>query len=123
MEYLNKLYSGRLNRRTYLVGSIILAIIYWLIGLIVGSLGYGSGVFSLVYWILLILMIVFGLSLSVRRFHDLGQTGWLCILLAIPLVDIGVWFYLLLAPGKMGSNVYGAQPADALELQKVYQYK
>jgi uncharacterized membrane protein YhaH (DUF805 family) len=60
------------------------------------------------------------LALSVRRWHDLGYTGWLFVLFAvlggIPLIgvfaSIGniVWFCM---PGTAGPNKYGDDPLDA----------
>lgn len=122
MEYLNKLYIGRLNRRTYLAGGLIIGVAYWLISYVVRLLG-SNIIFNLVYLVLLILVVAFVFSLSARRFHDLGKSGWLSLLMLIPVVNFFVWLFLLLAPGKSGSNLYGTQPADAFELEKIYQYK
>ncbi|MEO0815860.1 MAG: DUF805 domain-containing protein [Pseudomonadota bacterium] len=58
-----------------------------------------------------------GIALAVRRFHDLGQTGWLVLAFAvaglIPIVgliaSIGqiVWFCF---PGTNGPNKFGPDP-------------
>ena len=122
MEYLKTLYAGRLNRRTYFVGGIILGVIYYILLYIARLLGTNI-ISELLSLIVILLAIVVGFSLSARRFHDMGQSGWLSLLLIIPLFNILVAIYLLLMPGKSGSNAYGPQPADKLELQKVYQYK
>jgi uncharacterized membrane protein YhaH (DUF805 family) len=70
------------------------------------------------------LMVIFGLvnflpniMLQIRRFHDLGQTGWLVLVFrglgALPgigiLFDIAnlIWF---LFPGTQGANKYGPDP-------------
>jgi uncharacterized membrane protein YhaH (DUF805 family) len=60
------------------------------------------------------------LALSVRRWHDLGYSGWMFVLFvvlgAIPLVgffaNIGniIWFCF---PGTAGPNKYGDDPLDA----------
>jgi uncharacterized membrane protein YhaH (DUF805 family) len=57
------------------------------------------------------------LALTVRRWHDLGQTGWLAlvfgILSAIPLIGLlpalgnFVWFFF---PGVPGENRWGPDP-------------
>ena len=45
----------------------------------------------------------------VRRLHDLGYSGWLCIgVIAIPYVSI----FLLLFAGEKGPNVYGPDPTQ-----------
>ena len=38
------------------------------------------------------------LSLWVRRFHDLGQSGWWAILIFVPVVSLFFWIVLCLAP-------------------------
>ena len=77
-----------------------------------------SGMFALS------LMVIFGLvnilpniMLQIRRFHDLGQTGWLVLVFgvlgALPLLGIIadivhiIWFMI---PGTRGPNKYGPDP-------------
>lgn len=55
-----------------------------------------------------------GLTVKVRRFHDLDQTGWLVPVfwtanLVVPLVEFGrlIWFAF---PGVAGPNQYGPDP-------------
>jgi uncharacterized membrane protein YhaH (DUF805 family) len=122
MEYLNVLFTGRLNRRTYLVGGFLVGVVYYIILYIIGLLGHNA-LTSLLTLVVVLLVIVVGFSMSAKRWHDLGQSGWLSLLLLIPLVNFFVWLYLVFAPGKSGSNAYGPQPKDAFEFQKVYQYK
>lgn len=50
------------------------------------------------------------LSLSVRRIHDLGYSGWLVILLFIPLINTITLLVLAVVPGQPTSNEYGAPP-------------
>ncbi len=50
--------------------------------------------------------LVFAVVLTVRRCHDLGWSGWLSLLLLLPLVNL--LFYLL--PGSAGANRYGPKP-------------
>jgi len=74
--------------------------------LIAGILGL-AGLAVIVPWI----------ALGVRRFHDLGQTGWLVlvfmVLSVIPLIGILtflgqlIWFAM---PGNTGPNKFGSDP-------------
>lgn len=72
----------------------------------------------------LILMVIFALvnflpdiMLRIRRFHDLGQSGWLVLLFmglgAIPTVgfiaDLALFVWYMF-PGTKGSNKYGQDP-------------
>jgi len=48
-----------------------------------------------------------GLAMGVRRAHDISKTGWICLLLLIPLVNLLplYWLYFKLGDkGAMGSG-------------------
>lgn len=48
---------------------------------------------------------------AVRRFHDIGESGWNYWLLLIPIYNIYLYFVLLCRPGMPGANGFGPQPA------------
>src|SRR5262245_47893941 len=48
-----------------------------------------------------------GFALAAKRFHDLGSSGWLSLLLIIPLVGFIAFIYLLFAGGEDYDNRYG----------------
>lgn len=52
------------------------------------------------------------ISLYVRRLHDIGQSGWLTLLTFVPIVSLGLYLYLLFAPGNDGVNQYGPTVND-----------
>ena len=62
---------------------------------------------------------VFGMSLigwvnlatQVKRWHDLGLSGWLVLINMIPLAGIIAILYLGVAPGMDEPNRYGPAPA------------
>ena len=47
------------------------------------------------------------LALSAKRFHDLGNSGWLSLILIIPLFGYFAVIYLLFARGDDYDNAYG----------------
>lgn len=58
-----------------------------------------------------------GLSLGVRRLHDLDKSGWMILIGIIPLLG---WFYLLAIftmAGTPGPNRYGPDPTARVESQ------
>ena len=62
----------------------------------------------------IIRMIIIGLLIpsTVKRIHDVGHSGWLCILaLGIPLFSL----LLLVLPGVSGSNKFGEDPKRSAE--------
>ncbi|MBV8634010.1 MAG: DUF805 domain-containing protein [Burkholderiaceae bacterium] len=45
-----------------------------------------------------------------RRLHDIGVSGWRSLLLFVPILGIGVFFYIACKHGAAGSNIYGPPP-------------
>jgi uncharacterized membrane protein YhaH (DUF805 family) len=58
---------------------------------------------------------VFTVVLSVRRCHDLDWSGWLAVLIMVPLLNLAL--YML--PGSAGANRFGLQPPPNTSLLKV----
>ncbi len=46
-----------------------------------------------------------------RRLHDLNRNGWLALMLLVPIVNLFIALWLLLAPGTAGINDHGPAPA------------
>lgn len=124
-------FSGRINRAKFWGGGIIIGVIAGVIGgifggaiagaamsgdtdAIVASLA-GSGLIALLATIVLAIL---GLSLQVRRLHDLNQTGWFVVLFwvlqFVPIVGFFVWLWPFIWLGCMkgtdGPNNYGPDP-------------
>ena len=107
-------FSGRASRKEfwmfvlfYVLTLIAAAIVDMLTGLFNEALGLG--VFS---GFLLLFYVLPSLALYVRRFHDLGHSGWWVLLLFVPLVGIVVFIYVGFFKGTEGPNDYGdAAPA------------
>lgn len=57
-------------------------------------------------------------ALIVRRFHDMGYTGWLILpFVALAFAPVlgavayfGLWIWLCVGSGKVGTNMYGPDP-------------
>ncbi|MDO8341271.1 MAG: DUF805 domain-containing protein, partial [Candidatus Woesebacteria bacterium] len=60
--------------------------------------------------IMLLPVFMFALSVTTRRFHDLGKSGWNFLWMIVPIVNI-IWaIVLLFKPGNNDSNKYGNPP-------------
>ncbi len=46
----------------------------------------------------------------VKRWHDLGKSGWMVLTQFIPYINFLILLYLGFAPGIIGANEYGEQP-------------
>lgn len=47
------------------------------------------------------------ISIHVRRWHDLDQSGWLTLIVLIPFAGLIAEIVLLFAPGTSGPNKFG----------------
>jgi len=47
------------------------------------------------------------LALMVKRFHDIGKTGWFSVVLIVPLFGLIAIIFLLVARGDDYDNAYG----------------
>ena len=71
----------------------------------------GIGVVGIIMMVLMYgAIFVVSIILNRRRLHDLDQSGWLTLLIFIPLVNLFFALYLLFAPGTKGENKYGLKP-------------
>jgi uncharacterized membrane protein YhaH (DUF805 family) len=62
--------------------------------------------FVVVGWVMLPVLIIPTISVTVRRLHDVGKSGWNVILGLIPVVNFYI-IYLLARRGDKGDNRYG----------------
>ena len=72
----------------------------------------GSGPLSL---LMLLVLFVPSLSLMVRRFHDVGLSGWFVILTAIPFAGAVFAFVVSVLPSKPGANRFGDEVSGSPE--------
>ena len=113
-------FTGRARRSEYwnfmfvnLFFSFIALIADHIFGIAMPLIGYGPitllyslGIFSP------------GLGVLVRRLHDVGKSGWFCLIALIPFIG-AVWlFVLLVSEGNAGENEYGTNPKVEVEQYK-----
>lgn len=65
----------------------------------------------------LVASVWFSLAQGVKRLHDLNKSGWLILLMFIPIVNAIFGLYMLFADGTVGPNQYGADPKNRMPYQ------
>lgn len=117
-EYWRRLDSGRLNRRNFLAGVVLVYLVINFIPALVGLIAGEEIGSSFGYLIGVVLAIIYWISLTIRRFHDIGKGGWITALALIPVVNIGILLWLLFAPGQKGENKYGSS-VQGINLKRI----
>jgi uncharacterized membrane protein YhaH (DUF805 family) len=120
--------QGRIGRLRYLAYSMGASFLLYLVAIPVvlifaaagvtassltsGEAGAASAIAMLAIVVLYIAMIAISFIYAKRRLNDLGQTGWLSLLMLVPLVNLILAIYILFFPGQPANNQYGAKPVS-----------
>jgi len=99
--------SGRIGRARYIAYSIglsfLIMLVFGFIGGFAGAAGSANvALAAMVIGYVFTFTVMF--MLTIQRAHDFNTTGWLSIVVLIPLVNLLFWFI----PGTDGENRYGA---------------
>ncbi len=138
---ISNLISGRINRRSYFIGSLFCWIIILLPGILFLTKNFdfllSIAIFISILWIS---AIIFVISLIVRRFHDIGMSGWEILILPlsiilqyqqksegvlywlpllISLLSIILLLYLIFCSGIKRENKYGPMPDKKLNIRTI----
>ncbi|HET6827901.1 MAG TPA: DUF805 domain-containing protein [Ramlibacter sp.] len=97
---------GRLRYLAHLTGSNLIVTLLSM-ALTAGLVAVGLPMVGVVAgWVLLIAFFVFVILKTIQRSHDMGWSGWTCLIALIPLVGL-IWVF---KGGTSGRNAYGAPP-------------
>jgi uncharacterized membrane protein YhaH (DUF805 family) len=121
-------FRGRSRRKEFWM-FVLFQIIVYTVGLMLeGLLGFGTSTSSVtsdgtadfaasyyynggpVFWIIWLALLIPGLAVTVRRFHDQDRTGWMVLLGLIPFVGGIILIVFMCLEGTRGSNRYGMDP-------------
>lgn len=105
--------AGRASRGEFFVFFTFYVLFFTLWNLLIFALVSFFGDLNLVDFVLLYVPFVFLpplLAVCVRRFHDENKTGWLVLLLVVPLVNLFA-LGLLCMRGTPGPNRFGPEAA------------
>lgn len=97
--------AGRLGRLRYIgygMGMwLVLSLVVGVVAAIAGT--DAAGMLTLVGYLVIFVVSV---MLTIQRSHDFDTSGWLSLLMFVPLVNLIFWFI----PGSPGENRFGKRP-------------
>ncbi|MDO7482534.1 DUF805 domain-containing protein [Acinetobacter baumannii] len=108
--------NGRFGRLSYAAWTFLFTLVLvTAILLIMFTFGFtnpeGAPDFSTPGLICIAILYIVGIYINfvftIRRLHDRNNTGWLSLLMLVPVVNIGLAIYLFCAKGTEGPNDYG----------------
>ena len=107
-------FSGRARRKEYwmfalfnIIFAFAAMILDNVLGIAMEKIGYGP-----IYIIYGLAVLLPGLAVAVRRLHDVGKSGWMLLIVLIPLIG-AIWLLVLLCTdGQPGSNKWGENPKE-----------
>ena len=102
-------FSGRATRSEYWKFMIFVYVMEALAATIFSVASDGSEI-SIAYLIISLLFVLPKLSVSVRRLHDIGKSGWFFLISMIPVVGNIIFFIMCLMDSEPRTNKYGPDP-------------
>ena len=107
-------FSGRARRQEYWMFYLFHIIFIFVLAFLGGMLSTesNSGFAFIPIGIYFLATIVPYLSVSVRRLHDTGKSGWNYLLTLIPYVGFIIMIVLMAQNGDEGTNKYGLDPKN-----------
>ena len=98
-------FNGRASRQEYwmfFLFNMIFAIVITGIDIILG-IGFLNGIYSLA-------VMIPGIAVGIRRLHDIGKSGWMLLIVLIPIIG-SIWLIVLMVTASNPSeNKYGPSP-------------
>ena len=55
------------------------------------------------------------LAVNIRRLHDIGKSGWWCLIGLVPIVGSLILLYFLVQDSKPGANRFGRNPKESID--------
>jgi uncharacterized membrane protein YhaH (DUF805 family) len=116
--FLNFDFSGR-GRRSHSWANWAAWIAVWIVLMITvsaigaggataeGGSSVGAAVGGILMLVVAVVSMIDNMAMTFRRAHDTGKSGWIWLMLLIPLVNLLALYWLLIEDSQQGPNKYG----------------
>jgi len=105
-------FGGRARRKEYwffTLFNVLFTIVISVFDVMFGTIDMQTGV-GLLGVVYMLLLLIPGTAVLVRRLHDTGRSAWWLLMFLIPLLGFVVLFIFLLLDSEDGENEYGPNP-------------
>lgn len=106
--------NGRARRREYwlfvlaqLLIGVAITVVFTLLGFVAE---FFAAIGSILSGLVSLALLLPGITLAIRRLHDVNKSGWFLLIALIPLIGAFVLLYFMVTPGDAGVNEYGEDP-------------
>ena len=100
-------FKGRIRRTRYWLTGICTQLLFLPANLADDDMSEGVAIFTLLIFIPAIWVWLANIA---KRCHDFGKSGFLGLLLLIPVVNLAIGIYLAFFKGELNDNEYGPSP-------------
>lgn len=121
-------FSGRSRRKEYWLFALFQLLVSMVIGAVFGQSSYmtGEGMMAagtlvrgpggVVQNLFVLVSFIPGLAVTVRRLHDQDRSGWLLLLVFLPILGWFALFVFMCLEGTRGTNRFGPDPKNPTDL-------
>lgn len=122
-------FTGRSRRKEYWMFALFQFLVSLVIGALFGQatwMGMGGmmtgsmmvgGTGSLIQNLFTLVSLIPALAVSVRRLHDQDRSGWLLLLVLVPVLGWFALFVFMCLEGTRGPNRYGPDPKNPTDIE------
>lgn len=106
-------FNGRARRKEYwmfvLINSIISIVSFYLDNILGTTFAIGYGPIYIGYGLAVLIP---SIAVAIRRLHDIGKSGWMYLLVILPIIG-PIWLIILFVrEGELGDNKFGPNPKN-----------
>jgi uncharacterized membrane protein YhaH (DUF805 family) len=109
MNKLKSLFQGRISIKSFIINYLLSTLLFLAILTLFIYIDFGQMFYGLLFFVS-VLYVLYFLSITVKRLHDIGHRGILSFLILISPLNVLLFLYLVLKKGTGVENKYGPPP-------------
>lgn len=108
-------FNGRARRKEYWFFTLFNIIVAFVLGFADGMFGtfYPNAGIGLLGGLYALAVLIPGIAVMVRRLHDTNRSGWMALLLIIPLIGPIIIIVFMCLDSTPGENKFGPNPKES----------